>query len=693
MRSFLVGGLFAAGLAEAKPNPIRRVVTLLQEMGEEIEAEITKEQKMFDKFQCYCKKNDGALDKKAKEAAALIKKTKAEVEGHTAHKKQLTEELKKHKKDREDAEKRLEAATAQRTEEKTKYDEQTKEVRKTLEDIDKAVVALERGMGKSFLQTGAAEYLREVLNADSSVLARVDVGSQAVLATFLQAGKDYAPQSGEIVGILKQMKESINEDLGGVVAEEEAAVKAYGTLKISLEDLIKTSGQSIEKKNATKGEVAVKIVEGKNLISTTEKQMGDDMRTLMQLKEMCSSKVDEFNTRKADAQSELGAINEAVGMLNNDDALQLFNKTDTKALLQTNLLQKSKKATPATQAMEILMNTGSELKKAGDKSSAAVAMLAYSAQQALKSKKIDFAPVIKMIDDMVVLLKKEADDDLAQRDQCTVSLNESESDKKETQRAIEGLEAQIDQLQGTIEAQAGIVAKSEGEVAAAKEAMAEATEQRKAENYDFVEAVDLNKQAVDLLMKVKNRLNSYYNPALVPSEAPEQLTAEEQVFNNSRSAFIQLHQQENELPEGQPETWEGADRKNKGQKGGSVLALMDMLANDLNKDTQAMEHDEKTAQADYEKLQMDLSQQIAESTKAKNDAAASKANAESDLQTAESTRSMKEEELADVVKTIADLHAQCDFIIAAFEERKAARENEIAGLGKAKAILSGANFE
>lgn len=688
-------GVVLSGLAEAKPNPIRRVVTLLQEMSQEIEAEIAKEKTLYAKFECYCKKNDGALDAKAKEAAALIKKTRSEVEGHTAQKKALTEELKKHQKDREDATKRLDAATAQRTEEKTKYDDATKEVKKTLEDIDKAVVALERGMGKSFLQTGAADYLRTILSTDSSVLARIDVGSQSVLASFLQSSKDYAPASGEIVGILKQMKESINEDLGGIVLEEEAAVKAYTQLKLSLEDLIKTSGLSIEKKSALKGQVAVKIVEGKNLISTTEKQMGDDMKTLMQLKEACAAKGDEFNTRQSDAQAEVAAINEAIGMLNNDDALQLFNKTDTKALMQTNLLQKRRGVSPQSEARAILMNTGSQLKKAGDKTGKAVAMLAYSAQQALKNKKaLDFAPVMKMIDDMVALLKKEADDDLAQRDECNESLNSSASDKKETERAIEGLEAQIEELQGTVTAQAAIVEKSEGEVVAAKQAMSEATQQRQDENAEFITTVDLNKQAVDLIQKVKNRLNSYYNPQLVPSEAPEVLTAEEEVFQNAKSVFIQLHQQEAEsdLPEGQPETWEGG-RKNKGQKGSSVLALMDMLCNDLNKDTQAMEHDETTSQKEYEKLQYDLAQSIAESTKAKNDASASKANAEADLQTAESTRSMREDELADVVKTIADLHAQCDFIIASFEERKAARENEISGLDKAKAILAGANFE
>jgi len=61
--------------------------------------------------------------------------------------------------------------------------------------------------------------------------------------------------------------------------------------------------------------------------------------------------------------------------------------------------------------------------------------------------------------------------------------------------------------------------------------------------------------------------------------------------------------------------------------------------------------------------------------------------------TAESTLDMKSEELADVNQTIADLHAQCDFILQAFEERKAARETEISGLSKAKAILAGAKFD
>jgi len=516
----------------------------------------------------------------------------------------------------------------------------------------------------------------------------LDVDDQEAVVAFLQNKKDYAPAGGEIVGILKTMKDNFDESLGGIIKEEEEAVAAYKKLKASLTELIQASGAAIEKKTELKGQVAVKIVEGKNVISTTEKQMGDDMATLAELKEACAGKGNEFATRQKDAAAEVDAINQAIGVLSNDDALQLFNKTDTKDLMQTSLLQlRAKKNDPRALVLEQLngLNTSNK----------ALAMLAFSAKQALKSRTgVDFSKIITMIDDMVVLLKKEAEDDLASRDQCNEDFNSSAAEKKETEHAIKGLTATIEELTEVIAAQAAIVEKSAEDVATAKESMAEATKQREADNAAFVEAVDLNKQAVELIQKAKNKLNTFYNPQLVPKEKAPELSPEEELEAGARSVLIQKHSfaQEEKLPEGQPEIFSG-ERKNKGQKGSSVMALMDMLAGDINKDTTALEKDEAVAQSEYEKLSQDLANQVAESTTAGNDAAATKAKSEEDKQTAESTLSMKEEELADVKQTIADLHAQCDFILGAFEERKAARENEISGLGKAKAILSGAKFD
>lgn len=269
----------------------------------------------------------------------------------------------------------------------------------------------------------------QVIDSNSAALSMLDVSDQEMVASFLQSGKDYAPASGEIVGILKMMKDNFDESLGGILSEEEKAVAAYQQMKATLTELIKASGAAIEKKQELKGEVAVKIVEGKNLVSTTEKQMGDDMKTAAALKEACGGKGEEFKTRQADAAAEVEAINQAIGVLNNDDALDLFKKTDTKALAQTSLLQvAASRNAPLAKAVD-------ELAALSKNASPAVALLAVTAKQALKTG-VDFSKVMKMIDDMVVLLKKEADDDITARDTCNESFRESEAEKKDTDHAI-----------------------------------------------------------------------------------------------------------------------------------------------------------------------------------------------------------------------------------------------------------------
>lgn len=42
---------------------------------------------------------------------------------------------------------------------------------------------------------------------------------------------------------------------------------------------------------------------------------------------------------------------------------------------------------------------------------------------------------------------------------------------------------------------------------------------------------------------------------------------------------------------------------------------------------------------------------------------------------------------------IADLHNSCDFILANFEIRRAARTAEVESLANAKSVLNGANFK
>merc|ERR550514_1269899 len=103
-------------------NPIRKVVTLMQNMQKEVEAEGAKEQELFEKFMCYCKGGTSSLDKAIADAAAQIEELTAKLKSEEAEKSQIAQELVDHKKDREQAKADIEEATVLREKEQADYE-------------------------------------------------------------------------------------------------------------------------------------------------------------------------------------------------------------------------------------------------------------------------------------------------------------------------------------------------------------------------------------------------------------------------------------------------------------------------------------------------------------------------------------------------------------------------------------------
>jgi hypothetical protein len=112
---------FAGASKEMGANPIRKIVTLLQNMQKEIEAEGAKEQELFDKFMCFCSGNNGDLEKKAADAKASIEELSAKLKSEEAEKVQTAQELLGHKADREAAKGDIEEATMLRGKEEAAY--------------------------------------------------------------------------------------------------------------------------------------------------------------------------------------------------------------------------------------------------------------------------------------------------------------------------------------------------------------------------------------------------------------------------------------------------------------------------------------------------------------------------------------------------------------------------------------------
>merc|ERR1740138_1262223 len=561
-----------------------------------------------------------------------------------------------------------------------------------------AIDAISKGMAGGFLQTGAANTLR-ALAVGKEAMSEYE---RETLTAFLSTSAGYAPASGEIVGILKQLQENMEGELKDVTEAENAAITEFEGLVSAKEKEIAAATAAIESKTERTGEVAVAIVSLKNDLEDTKEELGADEVFLMELKKSCATKAKEYEERVTMRSQELVAISETIKILNDDDALDLFKKTlPSPAFLQ---LTRSEE--------ELRTAAVAALRKA--KTSGAGVNPKYSfIAMALMGKKVGFEKVLKMIDEMVVTLKTEQKDDDAKAEWCKEEFDSTEDSVKDTKRLIEGISTKISETEEAIKTTTEEIETLKADITALDKAVAEATEQRKAEHADFVQTHAENSAAVQLLELAKNRLAKFYNPTTYVAPTRRPLTQEEQIYVNSGGAdprdaeeaapktgiagtgvavFTQVSAVTNAgtkaAPPPPPETVGAYQKKD----AGGPSALIEKLKHELEMDMQANEMEEEEAQKDYEEMMAESAAKRAADSKSLTEKDSQKADLEGDLQAAKDAKKTKTDELMALEEYIAKLHGDCDFLVENFDIRKEARASEIDALTKAKAVLSGADY-
>merc|ERR1719355_501996 len=92
--------LVAAPAVADQANPIRKVVTLLQDMQKEVASEGAKEKELYDKFMCFCTGNTADLQKGIDDSKAKLTELEGKLKGETAEKAQLALDVVQHKADK-----------------------------------------------------------------------------------------------------------------------------------------------------------------------------------------------------------------------------------------------------------------------------------------------------------------------------------------------------------------------------------------------------------------------------------------------------------------------------------------------------------------------------------------------------------------------------------------------------------------
>lgn len=657
----------------AVANPIRKVVTLLQNMAKKVAKEGEHETQLYEKFKCYCTTGAGDLQASISASSAKIPALQSDIETGESTAARLAGELKQHAIDRTAAEEAIKEATSIREKEHAAFATEAAELKDYLAALGKAIPAIETGMsGTGLMQLGSGvAMLRRAVNANNQI---TDDDRQSVIA-FLSGSNsaDYSPKSGEIVGILKEMNSNFAKSLSELEEKEASAAALHEELVTAKKKEVKSLGSSIEKKTARVGELKMEIVQMKNELTSGQAALAEDTQFLADLEKDCDAKTAEYEERVKLRSEELVAIQETIQILNSDDALELFKKT----LPSPSFVQVNAGAAQA-KARALAALTRAQIASKGLGPSTRFITLSLNGQ------KVDFTKVIKMIDDMVILLKTEQADDDSKKEYCSSQIDKAEDKVKELSKTASDLETSIEERKAAIAQLTDELKVLNAGIAELDKLVEEATVQRKGENEEFKELLSSNSAAKELLQFAKTRLNKFYNPKLALSQNGKQMSLLAKASLQRRMWSFK------DAPDPPPETW-GAYQK-KGQESSGVVSMINLLIRDIDKEIAEAEKQEEMSQKEYENLMSDSAEKRAKDLKAIKVKTASKANSE-ELATSEtSDLSSTKKEFMATSSFLSDLHAECDWLMQNFDLRKSARAEEMDNLKAAKAVLSGADF-
>merc|ERR1719230_1087860 len=565
---------------------------MLQNMQAKVEAEGKKEAELFEKFMCYCKTGTSDLTKSIDDAETKIPQLSSELKDSEATLAETKEGLKQDQMDRSAAKAAMAEATGIRKKENAAYVAAKDEFVANIDAILKATAALEKGMAGSFLQTQSASVLKKILSAQATQDMLEE--DRQTLLSFLSGNpfsQGYAPQSGQIVGLLKQLGDDMATSLAEIMIAEEKAVFTYGELMKAKTAEVNSLTEAIEAKTKKIGDLGVAIVQIKDDIGDTSDSLAEDKAFLKELEKGCDTKAAEWEERKKTRAAELLALAETIKILNDDDALELFKKT---------------LPAPGVGLMQVSVTTAAMRKEA-----LAAAQSARRADRqghtkldlimlSLSGRQVSFAKVITMIDDMVAMLKQEQLDDEHKKEYCELQFDESDDKKKSLEFTLEKTENSIDKTESAIAQATEDIATLIATIKALDESVAEATSLRKSENEEFKALMASDSAAKELWEIAKNRLNQFYNPSLYNPPAKTELSAESRIVvklgnpdgivtttqpggiaNTGVTVFAQLSSRSHKVaPAPPPETWDAYSKK--GEESTGVIAMIDLLIKDLD---------------------------------------------------------------------------------------------------------------
>lgn len=655
-------------------NPVRKVVLLLQDMEDELKNELDDDKKVFDMLSCWCETNDKEKTQAIEMAMSTIEQLEASLKENKAKVSELKTRRKETTNEKNSNVEAMQTAKDLRMKESKAFHVEETDLMEAIKACEQAIVVLSKhhtelpqikSVGMLLQQARVPELVLTrggtVGQVESQVLKEFVEASQGATSFLAIPGfKSYAPQSGQIFGILKQMKSDFSDDLKAATKAEQKSQTEFEALNVAKEDEVASAEQQIVQIDSDIADLGEKTAQESKELENAKSQLAMDETFLANLKKKCSMTSTEFDKRVKNRLEEIKAVEDTIQILNNDETFDLMGKTSA-SFLQTSAVEVAgtqEVADARHQATFVLQQTSKRYH------SPRIALIAASAQLD------EFSKVKAEIGMLLAELAQQQKDEQKHRDYCIDSINTNKRDTAEAYDKKASLQTKMADLEKELETLQQKIAEN---VAASKEMqkqMKRASEQREAENADFQQTILDQRLTQSILEKALTRMKQVY-------------------------ALLQQHQP------GAPHTQtsgthtdpgNGPARFNKYEQnaaGKRIVAMIEKVIVDSKKTEAEAIASEEDAQTAYEDFMKDSNKALKEYGLSRVSMLARKAKAESELTATKDDLMSKLKDLEGLNTLLADLHKSCDFIIDTFSARQEARAAEMDSLREAKNILSG----
>lgn len=676
--------LLAVGVhAVQKESTITKVVNVLKEMLDKSKVDGDAEVENFAKFKCYCDTNTMDLNNRIDEAKKNINVLSNQIEELQGSNGGASSKCAQLKTDMAANEAARMTQENLRNSDHEGFVAEESDLVAAIAQMDAAIQTLsevgadqtlstgadhEQMMkGKTLVQTSSSLKMKQAMDIVTRFLGEPIAAAQAA---FLQKHAHTAPftgtytsQSGQIVGTLKSMRDTFEQNLETSRRKEAQQLDAHTKfMQVKVEEF-GVMDEEYNNQQGTLGGNDGNLATAKNSLASNKQQLSDDTQELSDLTSLCEEKTEQYEKRKSLRAQEDAAIAEAISILDSDAAFAAFSKQDStntgSHVAAIDFLQlRSRRIRVHTQD-HLKAEVRNALLKSGSPRVMKIASL-------LQAENV-FDTVLKEIANMKTVIQKERETDNDNLNWCNGERTDYDARVVDSTSKINNLNADISGLDEQINhPETGLIAEissSETELESCRVGMKEQTDIRTKENLAYQQNIKDNVAAQKILTKATAVLKKYYEN--MDTEGTGFLQKKGDILTGAQAA-------------GDATNAEGYSGQS--GKGNDVIGMLEFIHEETVKEEMLAHENEESAQHEYEDA---MQGEKAREEQLELDIAGFR----EDLATAEETLENKQNELKDETQLLADAEAYllkikpgCDFITKNIDERESNRQTEEAAL-------------